>query len=288
MLFLSKNRNGFTLIVIAFVLQGCFTFTKTPRQLKKYFAEKQVPFQRVLSNFGHRKLHYVKTGDAKKTTIVFVHGSPGSYSAFLDFLSDSTLRQHFQLVSVDRPGFGYANYGWAEPSIDLQADIITEIIQSFSGKVILVGHSLGGPVIANLAMRYPQHVRGIILVAASVDPKLEPNERWFRGPLRTPFLKWILPVSMRVSNEEIYDLRTELEYMLPQWKNIVCPVAIVHGERDQLVPYQNVDFIQQQLNEAVPKFLFTKKEMNHFVPWTNPELIHQAIFKMEEVTKPTN
>ncbi len=40
-------------------------------------------------------------------------------------------------------------------------------------KTILVGHSLGGPVIARTAMDYPDLVDGLILVGGSIDPEME-------------------------------------------------------------------------------------------------------------------
>ncbi|MCE2733453.1 MAG: alpha/beta hydrolase [Cyclobacteriaceae bacterium] len=267
-----------TVVAISVIVQACLTFRMSSGELKKYFNKKKVNYIRTLSAQGKRNLHYVQTGDTSRQTIVFVHGSPGSYSAFIDFLSDSTLLASYCLVSVDRPGFGYSNFGLAEPSINNQADFFVPLLERLSNKkVILVGHSLGGPLVANLAMRYPHLVRGIVLVAASVDPELEPNERWFRVPLRTPFMRWILPPSMRASNDELCDLKFELQNMVPLWQNITCPVAIVHGEKDSLVPFGNVKFIEENLPKHAPLSLFTKKDMNHFVPWSNPELIREAI-----------
>jgi pimeloyl-ACP methyl ester carboxylesterase len=275
-------------IISTFVIaQACLTFSMSPRQLKKYFKSKNLAYQRVQEVYNKRILHFVQTGDSTKQAVVFVHGSPGSYSAFIDFLADSSLLKSYCLVTTDRPGFGYSNFGLAEPSLDQQADFLVPLLARFAKQpAILVGHSLGGSVIANIAMRYPHLVGGIVLVAASVDPDLEPNEKWFRVPLRTPFLRWVLPTSMRVSNDELCDLKTELQNMQPFWKNIQCTVAIVHGEKDSLVPFGNVKFIQEQLPQSVTAQLHTKKEMNHFVPWSNPELIREAIYGISKI-KPT-
>jgi hypothetical protein len=106
-----------TVVAISVIVQACLTFRMSSGELKKYFNKKKVNYIRTLSAQGKRNLHYVQTGDTSRQTIVFVHGSPGSYSAFIDFLSDSTLLASYCLVSVDRPGFGYSNFGLAEPSI---------------------------------------------------------------------------------------------------------------------------------------------------------------------------
>src|SRR3546814_16092495 len=44
---------------------------------------------------------------------------------------------------------------------------------------IVVGHSLGGPIAAKLAMDYPDRVRGLLLLAPSVAPALE-APRWYQ------------------------------------------------------------------------------------------------------------
>ncbi|WP_460996415.1 alpha/beta fold hydrolase [Spirosoma harenae] len=48
---------------------------------------------------------YVSIGAADKPTLVFVHGSPGSWNAFASYLKDSLFLEHYRMVSLDRPGF---------------------------------------------------------------------------------------------------------------------------------------------------------------------------------------
>jgi pimeloyl-ACP methyl ester carboxylesterase len=133
-----------------------------------------------------------------------------------------------------------------------------------------------------MAMEYPELVDGLIIVAGSIDPELEPNETWFRAPLATPFLSWILPGAFRSSNEEIYQLKPELEAMIPYWKDITCPVIVIQGKVDELVPYENVNFAKKMLVNTKVEYVIIDS-MNHFVPWSNPELITEAVMKM--VTK---
>ena len=213
--------------------------------------------------------------------VLLVHGSPGSLSAFIDFLADSALTNRALVITTDRPGFGHSNFGIAEPSLENQAATLKPILEKFKNNrpVILVGHSLGGPVIARMAIDYPDLVDGLVLVAGSIDPDLEPNETWFRAPLATPFLSWVLPRSFRTSNEEIYQLKPQLENMLPHWKEIKCPVVVIQGEKDSLVPAGNADFAKKMLVNAQVEIVM-KKDMDHFVPWNNPELIRQAILQL--------
>lgn len=272
----------FTLIAVPMILlHSCMTFRMSAKEVDAYFHEKKIKGNQHHYDIAGREIHYVEAGKSDGPLVLFVHGSPGSLSAFIHFLADSLLQPKALLVSTDRPGFGYSNFGLAEPSLQKQALDLKPILEKYKNNRphILVGHSLGGPLIAKMAMEYPELVDGLIIVAGSIDPELEPNETWFRAPLATPFLSWILPRSFRASNEEIYKLKPELEEMLPYWKNITCPVIVIHGTKDQLVAYENVNFAKKMLVNAPVEYMI-KADMNHFVPWSDPTLIETAILKM--------
>lgn len=267
--------------VLMVVLHACMTFRMSEKEISRHFKDKNVDVRQDAFKVGNRTQHFVTTGKEDRSTVVFIHGSPGSLSAFIDFLSDSVLLSRGYLVSIDRPGFGYSNFGNAEPSLKEQARLLSPLLElrKEHRPLILVGHSLGGPLIARLAMDYPDLVDGLIIVAGSVDPELEPNERWFRVPLATPFLSWLLPLSFKASNDEILEAKKELEFMLPLWKNIKCPVIVLQGMKDKLVPPGNADFAERMLINADVKVV-RKEEVNHFIPWTHPEMIKQAVIEL--------
>jgi pimeloyl-ACP methyl ester carboxylesterase len=270
----------FILAILASVLHSCLQFRMSNSEINQFFVNKKQKGKIVQYKEGFRTINYVIVGDDTKPLVLFVHGSPGSLSAFIDFLGDSVLLNHAQLISVDRPGFGASNFGNAEPSLQKQASLIKSVIErnKKDRPVLLVGHSLGGPLIARVAMDYPDLVDGLIMVAPSIDPNLEPKE-WFRAPLATPFLSWILPRSFRASNDEIYQLKPELENLLPRWPEVVAPTIVIQGKKDRLVPYENAFFAREKMVNA-PVTLMMVDTMDHFVPWSNPELINAAIYEL--------
>jgi pimeloyl-ACP methyl ester carboxylesterase len=228
---------------------------------------------------GKQLIHYVRVGRERPFRVIFVHGSPGSLSAFIDYLADSALLARAELISVDRPGFGNSNFGYAVPSLQRQSQLLRPLLDRKDGqRNILVGHSLGGPVIARMAMDYPDLVDGLVLVAASIDPKLEPDEGWFRIPLSTPFLRWLVPRSFRASNDELVGLRKELEEMEPGWSKIKVPVTVIQGGKDGFVPAANADFARQVLTNATVEYVLDS-EWNHFIVWNRPEVIREAVVR---------
>ena len=267
--------------VIMILLHACMTFRMSEKEIAKHFKERNIAVKQDALKIDKRTQHFVATGEENSPTVVFVHGSPGSLSAFIDFLSDRLLLSRARLITIDRPGFGYSNFGQAEPSLKMQAALLQPLLElrKQNRPIILVGHSLGGPVIARMAMDYPDLVDGLIIVAGSIDPELEPNERWFRVPLATPFFSWLMPLSFKASNDEILETKKELELMLPLWKNIKCPVIILQGAKDKLVPPGNADFAKRMLTNA-PVTVLLREDVNHFIPWTHPEMIQQAILQL--------
>lgn len=288
---LSGRRNLALLFIIipAFVFQGCMTFRISPKKLDQFFKMNKVEGKLDKITSQGRTIHYAHAGDTSKPLVLFIHGSPGSMSAFTGYLVDTVLLKHARLASTDRPGFGYSNFGVAEPSLDKQAFLMAEVIRQFPRyqKVVLVGHSLGGPLVAKVAMDYPELVDGIVIAAGAVDPDLEPNETWFRAPLSTPFLSWILPRSLRSSNEELYQLKPQLQKMVPHWKKITCRVSVVHGTRDSLVPYGNVKFIRNMVVNAPVRY-YTIDGGSHFIPWENREIVRQSVIDLLNTLVETN
>ncbi len=262
------------------LMDSCLQFRMSKSEIDQYFKDK--PVKGTLHNYqiGRSRINYLQAGSDTLPLVIFVHGSPGSLSAFIDFFKDSTLLSHAQLISVDRPGFGSSNFGYAEPSLKKQASLLRPILEKHkeSRPVLLVGHSLGGPVIARMAMDYPELIDGLVIVAGSIDPDLEPHE-WFRAPLATPFLKWMMPRSFRASNDEIYELKPQLQEMLSEWSKIKAPVIVIQGMNDNLVAPGNAEFARRMMVNADVE-LVIKNDMNHFVPWTNPILIREAVLKL--------
>jgi pimeloyl-ACP methyl ester carboxylesterase len=76
-------------------------------------------------------------------TLFFVHGSPGSWDAYKQFLEDSDLLKKFRIVSIDRPGFGYSQFGDAM-NLENQSRIIYPLIDFISNckPLFVIGLSL--------------------------------------------------------------------------------------------------------------------------------------------------
>ena len=235
---------------------------------------------------GDKVLQYAWSGKVERRPLLFVHGSPGSWNGWAEFLLDKRLQESFHIIVVDRPGYGGTTPDVAEPSLVNQAELIFAALSSNRSELlpILVGHSYGGPVIAKIAMLHPEKIGGLIFVASSVAPELE-KTKWYQYPASWWPIRFVIPSNLRVCNEEIMALKPELTDMLPNWKIISAKTIVIHGEEDPLVPVENVDFIRDHLKEDIVLEMNRVPHLNHFIPWTRPELIENAIYKLEGALK---
>ena len=240
--------------------------------------QKQFP-----DNFGSvevdgRSMHFVWSGDKTKIPLVLVHGSPGSWEGWAKFLLNSELQKKYFVIAVDRLGYGKSGSGQTEPALDKQANAILQVLRANAkhSKAILVGHSFGGPVIASAAMLDPTKIAGLVFVAASVSPELE-ETKWFQYPASWWPIRHLIPTELKVCNEEIRPLKSELQSQSNRWPLIKARVAVIQGNEDRLVPKENADYLQQRLPSRTIVFFEKVEKLSHFIPWERPDLILRAI-----------
>ena len=222
-------------------------FRYDPQVLKQLITENTQMEPLILQkDFEGKSMQYFQVGEHKKAPIVaFVHGSPGSLADYKTYLADPELAEKSTMISIDRLGFGFSDFGTTEPNLAMQAKSVASILETFkNNKIILVGHSLGGPVIAKTVMDFPHLIDASLLIAPSISPEHEPSNNW-RKILNWKIFQWLTPPAMRVCNQEIIPLKEELEKSMEGWENIKTPVTVIQGENDRLVPKGNADFAEE-------------------------------------------
>jgi len=264
---------------------ACLTFRtpnhnwKTKLQAKGQQINPQ--FARVKSSTG-RTINTIRivTDTIQKPWALFVHGSPGSADAALNYLADTFLSNHFNLLTYDRAGFGYTAFGCPEVSFEKQAADIKAIQDSLvkSNSLLLIGHSLGGPIIFKFAMDYPGNLAGIVCVAGSVDPSLEPTP-WWQSVVDNPLAKCLIPKTLWASNHEIRQAKKELTKMIADWVKITAPVEIIHAKNDRLVPVGNASYELGKLTNAKANACILEKG-DHFIMWTAQEKIVKTMVQL--------
>jgi pimeloyl-ACP methyl ester carboxylesterase len=216
----------------------------------------------------------------KEIAIFFVHGAPGASDNYYKYLQDSALLSKANLYSIDRPGYGFSNFGKAGTSIKKQTEVVAEILDSLpEQKVIILGHSYGGPIAAYSSL-LSSKVKSVIMLAPAIDPD---NEKifWIAYPAKWKLTKWMIPGAMGVAGDEKFTHEAELEKLRNVWQEVQVPVLHIHGDKDIIVPFANLDFSVQSFNAQYLDTIVLRKS-NHFIPWKNYDLVKRELLKRVE------
>jgi len=245
-----------------------------------------------------------------------IHGQGAPLMLIAGLASDSQswqpilkeLSQHYQLIVPDNRGVGRTTPPTVATSIAHIADDCMALISQLGlSSVALCGHSMGGFVALDCAIRYPDQVTNLILAgtsaynsesnnalflawAASLESRMAP-EQWFRN-----IFSWIFSDRF-LKDEAALDtaLRWAIEYPYPQstiaFKNQVNAIRqfnclkdvphiraktlILSGEEDLLFPPET----SSRVLGAIPGAEFSLIEhAAHALHTENPEAFTASLF----------
>jgi uncharacterized protein len=208
--------------------------------LEKSPADAGLEFEEIFfSTRDNVRLHgwFVPHRDAK-STLVWFHGNAGNISHRVD-----NLKLLHELVKVNVFIFDYRGYGRSEgrPSEEgtyLDGEAAFEAIAQKIGdesrqKMILFGRSLGAAIAAEMATRLPSQA----LILESPFISIAEMAR-----VIFPFI----PIGPFLRTQ--YDVRQKI-------KKIKVPLLVLHGDRDEIVPFEHGKIVFDAAPE--PKTFFT-------------------------------
>jgi uncharacterized protein len=210
--------------------------------------------------------------------ILFLHGSPGSWTDWAPFMKASELleRTH-QMRAVDRPGFGLSSDTAVMPNLQAQAKALAGLL-SPQRKTIVVGHSLGGPLALWMALNDPTHVCAVVSVAGSTSSKHE-APRWYNQLANTWVAGKLLPDDLLRSNKEMMPLQNELRLLEAKAATLRRPFVAILGMEDSLVAPETAD----ELVKIIPaQHLNVKRiaKMGHFLHWESPSILNDTLLEV--------
>ena len=116
--------------------------------------------------FNDQRIHYENLGEGK-TALVYIHGWCGDVSTWR--LQLPVFRDKIRQIAIDLPGYGKSDKPQIDYSMDHFANAINAVLlHAGVDRAILVGFSMGAPVIRQFYRLYPQKVAGLVLADGSV------------------------------------------------------------------------------------------------------------------------
>ena len=255
-------------------------FRFSDKKANTIFASKKVSLQIFDTVLNGHNIHYAISGNDSLPTLVFIHGSPGSWIHYMEFMYDDLLRKKFRFISIDRPGFGYSNFG-SPMHLKEQSELLLRVIAATQkGKPIyLAGHSIGGPVVAQMAAMSPGSFKKIIIMSGSISPYLEKKENW-RHLMNNSLMNKFLPGAFAPSNTEILWFKKDLFQLEKELASINTEVVFVHGDKDTWVPIENVRYGIEKMVNAKSFQSDTLHGAGHMIPWKRMAEIKKILIQL--------
>ncbi|MFN8373993.1 MAG: alpha/beta hydrolase [Anaerolineae bacterium] len=112
---------------------------------------------------------YVERGAQNAQTVLLLHGFGGLTFSWRENI-DALAEAGYHVIAFDRPPYGLTE---KRADMDLsraaQTDFTVHLMDALHIETaVMVGHSAGGTVIADMALRYPERIDGLVFVSGAV------------------------------------------------------------------------------------------------------------------------
>jgi proline iminopeptidase len=208
--------------------------------------------------FDVEGMGYVPDGPImrEKPVCFILHGGPGSdHTSYKPVLSPLT--EFMQLIYVDNRGSGSSAQG-PQSTYTMENNVEDlEALRQYLGleKIVLHGHSYGGMVALTYAIKYPQHVKGLMLITTT------PSFRFIEGAKRilaergTPEMQEIAAVLWDGAFESAEQLQQFHELLAPMYAYTYNPNPSDKDRQKQIYAQMRLKRSVEALNEGFAGFL---------------------------------
>jgi len=239
------------------------------------------------------ELFYRKLGSGPP--LIIVHGLYGSSDNWVSIAKK--LSTHFEVFAIDQRNHGQSGHS-KEHNYQLMVEDLSEfLIDNNIERPILLGHSMGGKVVINFAIQYPENISSLIVADIAPKPYSESDEN-------TIYHKRILESLNSIDLKRIYSRKEVYEKLVDVIKSdkiVQFLLKNLHRKLDQSFEWRlNISTIAKNLEnilkgkqfENLPDsleitgfpVLFLKGENSNYINKDDYVLIHKIFPYAEIVT----
>lgn len=248
---------------------------KSPAKVKQDYQFEQSQFL----NWNDLSVHFMEKGHGNQT-IFMVHGLGGAFHEFLPLANE--LSDEYRIVLFDLPGFGLSESPTEQ--VDIQtfySDFMTFMLNELAtDTTYIIGNSMGGLITWNIALKHPEIVDKMVLLAPAGYDMIEiaeKNAEWINKPIvkfmlakgAAPYIAKSNVEMCFYNNDIIPDSLFERKYAMMnkegnlQWlkqlaayknftdtseiQKIQSPALVVWGDKDEIIPFEHAAKFERDL-----------------------------------------
>lgn len=290
------------LLALAFAVAAC----RAPAISQDQRYPAGTPFTARELQVEGTKLRYIDTGHG--IPVVLLHGLGASMYSWRKNIAPIAAAG-FRVIAFDNRGFGFSDEPDSGYDNASYAHLTVALLDSLRlADAVLVGHSMGGAIAAEVAIEYPQRARGLVLIAsAGLGAREQVLLRLARWPVVGPALlalrgrgltgrilrstyadpgkvtegdvdQYYAPVARagygRTLRRVLRQFRFDgLDHRLDR---IAAPTLVLWGEQDRLVPLS----VGRALAAGIPRSaLLTVAHAGHSVQEETPDEVNRLVIK---------
>ncbi len=229
-------------------------------------------------------------GPAGVPTLVLVHGAGGSR---LHWPPDLRRMAEAAVLTLDLPGHGRSEGSGCE-TIQGYADAVAAFLDAVdAAPAVIVGHSMGGAVAQTLALKRPDQVARIALIATGARLRVAPAilqgirddfqqavdliTRYAWAPDADPSVRELGRQALRDTGPDVLladFLACDRFDVMDHLSGIQVPTLVIGGTADQLTPTYYARFLAENIPDAR---MVTVEGAGHMVMLELPEEVAEAV-----------
>jgi pimeloyl-ACP methyl ester carboxylesterase len=226
--------------------------------------------------------HYIDIGISTAQPVVFIHGFPFTHKMWM-FPGGQTeaLSGTNRLVAYDVRGHGESEIGQGIFTVEFFVDDLIAMMDHLKiRQAIVVGLSMGGYIALRAVERHPNRIKALVLCNTKAEPDSNEAKIKRSAQIKTirsdgtrvfaeEFMKHVVaPESVETKPEAVRTLQSMIERTAPlslcgtlvalaartdssaMLKSIQCPVLVLHGEKDGLIPPADAKSMKDRIPNA--------------------------------------
>ncbi len=236
--------------------------------------------------------------DTERIPVVLIHGAGGNH---LHWPIQIRRLPEYKVYALDLPGHGKSKgHGWQQISY-YSEQVIAWMDEVGLHKAVLVGHSMGGAIALDMALQYPQRIRGLALVGTGAN--LPVNDTFLENTSHETTFQSVVemltswgfnlgadPQLVQTARKQMLETRPTILHgdfaacadfdVRDRLEEITCPTQVICGSEDKLTPIRHSQYLADHIVSAE---LAVIPDAGHMVMLEKPE--HVAATLEEFLTK---